>query len=150
MTVWLTTVVGAGGEDPIDDEMEGDEIILSDEDVAAAGLTPGSQAKRGRIIKGICRAPLSDQQTVQAEADKWAALWNVGTEYRDVMPRLPTVAFPRLTVEQLLAAAAKFKCNTGLGADNISPRALSRLSRPALDVSLSSSASLSISQSASI
>ena len=41
-------------------------------------------------------------------------------------------ALPRLTVQDVRAAAKSFPINTGVGIDNVSPRALDRLSDNAL------------------
>ena len=71
--------------------------------------------------------PLSDQAAVEAEADRWAALWAEGCQYRDVVD--PSGDPPAaLTAAELRAAALTFPPFTGVGADNIAPRALARLS----------------------
>ncbi len=72
--------------------------------------------------------PLNVQQTVDREAGVWAAEWGVGLD-------LPVVAWPDdlgpppppLVLEALKQALASFPAGTGLGWDDLHPRALLRL-----------------------
>ena len=48
-------------------------------------------------------------------------------------PRPGEEQLPPITADDLIAAAATFEYDTGLGADNISPRALLRLSTDAIE-----------------
>ena len=73
--------------------------------------------------------PLADQAAVQREADQWAALWNVTDDYDESMvDQLEDEPLELLGSWAIAAAASTFPADTGLGADNIAPRALCRLS----------------------
>ena len=78
--------------------------------------------------------PLCDQAGIELEANSWAALWKEGSAYRsgiypsDSCPELDT-----LTATMIRIAASTFPLTTGLGCDNIAPRALCRLSDALLD-----------------
>jgi hypothetical protein len=79
------------------------------------------------------RSPLADQMVVESQADELGQLWHEGSDYR--LPSWP--AEHQQQLQQLLpwairAAAATFPIGTGLGADNVSPRAFTRLSEDAL------------------
>ena len=66
------------------------------------------------------------------EADKWAEIWQEGQQ-RDEPSWGKDCSFDtELTVTALREAAKSFSPDTGVGTDNISPRALSRLSDEAL------------------
>ncbi len=79
--------------------------------------------------------PLSDQASVEVERQKWEPLWQVGEEY-------PELEFPDDPENQhqlqalmpwaIRRAADSFPMGTGLGADNIAPRAINRLSEDAI------------------
>ena len=84
---------------------------------------------------GYQSMPVSDQHGIQREADKWARLWQCGSPYEGV-ELLDTCckladAFPPITIEDITRAAGTFierkPMATGLGAHNISPRAIGRL-----------------------
>ena len=74
--------------------------------------------------------PLSDQATVEKQADSWARLWKEGEDYH--LPTMNCEALQPLACWSLKAAAETFPANTGLGADNFAPRALLRLSAQAV------------------
>eukprot|EP00973_Karenia_brevis_P027793 3830329-Karenia_brevis.AAC.1 len=72
--------------------------------------------------------PLCDQAAVEKEANTWARLWKEHSQYLatfDLAGRTPP---PQLVVEQVRKAALSFPAGTGVGGDNIAPRAISRLS----------------------
>ena len=73
-------------------------------------------------------APLCDQATVEAEADSWACSWNELQEYQCGFSVRGSPPLPTMLPSLLRQAAKTFPVGTGLGADNISPRALCRLS----------------------
>ena len=80
------------------------------------------------------KAPLADQMVVESHADELAHLWQEGEDY--VLPPWPEEQ-QHQRLEQLLpwairTAASTFPIGTGLGADNIAPRAFTRLSEAAL------------------
>ena len=73
------------------------------------------------------QALLNEQGEVEHVADQWAALWQEGRP-----PFIPPhgeldSGEPPLTGEILAAAAMTFPINTGLGADNMAPRAFAAL-----------------------
>ena len=73
--------------------------------------------------------PLSEQAAVDAECSKWASLWKEGECYNAPdFGQLSEEPLQLLSVWAIRQAAATFPSGTGLGADNISPRAMSRLS----------------------
>ena len=72
--------------------------------------------------------PLSDQGAVELEANAWGQQWLEGAPYRlviDVGDQPPPAA---LCEHVSRRACMSFPSNTGLGADNIQPRAIARLS----------------------
>ena len=76
--------------------------------------------------------PLSDQAGVDRDAKEWADLWKAGEDYNvffgdDIEPMTP------LNSQELIDAAVAFPTDTGSRADSISPRALARLPREAID-----------------
>ncbi len=76
--------------------------------------------------------PLSDQAAVEQEAEQWAELWKsddfyMQPDFSDIGPELEPA-----TIGAVKAAAMTFPINTGLGADNFSPRAVCRLSDEAI------------------
>ena len=77
------------------------------------------------------RIPLADQAAVEMEADKWARLWRADQEYSSP-PIEDADQLQSLTSWGIKQAAFSFPAGTGLGADNISPRALVRLSDVAI------------------
>jgi hypothetical protein len=76
-------------------------------------------------------APLSDQATVESEAQTWAKEWAVQAEYRQ--PNFgDALQLPGLVVDTVRDVAMTFPAGTGLGCDNISPRSVARLSDAAI------------------
>ena len=73
-------------------------------------------------------APLCDQATVEVEANAWANRWNELQQYRNEVIVAGTPPLNALMPSMLRRAAASFPVATGVGLDNISPRALCRLS----------------------
>ena len=84
------------------------------------------------LVKGKSLIPLSDQATVEAEADKWAALWQEGEHYAASEWSFARPALQILAPWAIRMAASTFPVGTGLGVDNIAPRAVLRLSDDAL------------------
>ena len=81
------------------------------------------------------RAPLADQMVVESHANDLAQLWHEGRDYTE--PAWPADSHQQQQLERLLPwairiAASTFPPGTGLGADNIAPRAFSRLSEEGL------------------
>ena len=76
------------------------------------------------------RVPACAQAEAQREADAWGVQWAVNDDYVDPFPShvaLPPPP-PELAAHELDHACRTFPTITGLGADNIAPRALLRLS----------------------
>ena len=85
-------------------------------------------------------APAADQVTVERETEEWASWWQTQKEYidpflddevrhqaeHDCANLLP------LTITDIRMAARSFPIGTGVGVDNVSPRALDRLSDEAI------------------
>ena len=76
--------------------------------------------------------PLSDQAAVEAEALQWATLWQYTQQYDapcfDIQPEMLEDLMPLALTE----SAATFPIDTGVGADNVAPRAYLRLSTDAI------------------
>ena len=80
-----------------------------------------------------CTQPLHCQQVVDAEAAKLFAVWQVdhtapGLMWLDMLGE----ALPLLCVDAVMQACDSLAADSSLGWDQIHPRALKRLSRPAL------------------
>ena len=78
------------------------------------------------------QVPLADQAAVEKQADDWVRLWKTDEPYR--MPNFPRSPehLQTLLPSALKMAASSFPLGTGLGGDNISPRAILRLSDEAI------------------
>ena len=76
--------------------------------------------------------PLCDQAALEQEAGEWASLWNEGEEYKELIADGEVTRLADLTISDIRMAAMSFPIDTGLGADNISPRAIARLSDQAI------------------
>ena len=75
---------------------------------------------------------LAEQGEVECVADEWALLWQEkGLPFTPPSGPIPQSLEP-LTAEDIHAAAMSFPVGTGLGADNVSPRAIASLPRPLL------------------
>ena len=99
---------------------EADSLDGVDEALLTESLEYGAEASS---------LPLNPQQAADQAADVWAAEWGVGLELPDVawpadLGPLP----PPLLLPALQRALAEFPASTGLGWDNLHPRALLRLS----------------------
>jgi len=131
-------VRGATGwsKSPVGDAAMNDTVLecqAVEEDVAPAHLLEdtASSARVWRKVSGQ-QAPLAEQSEVEVEANYWAALWEEEFPYDAFVDPLGSPALPPLNVHDLRAASLSFPAGTGLGADNIAPRALARLSDDAL------------------
>ena len=77
--------------------------------------------------------PLGTQAAAELEADQYALLWQEGASIP--LPRYPDslgAPPPELTAEDLRTAALTFPIGTGIGTENVSPRAFARLSSTTL------------------
>ena len=76
----------------------------------------------------VCTDVLSDQADTEREADYWAQLWNEHMLYVDKCDPHDTAVLEPLMPWALRQAALSFPAGTGLGADQVAPRAYARLS----------------------
>ena len=77
--------------------------------------------------------PLHSQQEVKREARAWAVVWQSDAQPPGpVWPAIMGETMPALCVAAAMHACAAFPVNTGLGWDNLHPRALRRISVPAM------------------
>ena len=77
--------------------------------------------------------PLGAQAQVDKTASAWAKLWAEEAEYRVETDTIEPGSLQPLCRHALRMAAKTFPPHTGLGADNLAPRSLDRLSDEALD-----------------
>ena len=77
--------------------------------------------------------PAAQQAAVDQEAEKWAKLWQEGRAYTVQLAEEECCFQSELLADALVAAACSFPADTGLGMDNIAPKALGRLSRAAME-----------------
>ena len=73
-------------------------------------------------------APFGDQAAIEQEANGWAKLWAGGDGYNGCDFGEEVDDLPALTIQGLRDAAMSLPAGTSMGADNISPRAIARLS----------------------
>ena len=100
-----------------------------------ASCTSSSTSTRSRVHVDSTHPatmPLCDQATVEAEADSWAARWNEFHAYSSEVIVSGTPPLSTLMPDMLVRAASTFPAGTGVGTDNVSPRALCRLSKEAI------------------
>ena len=136
---WLKGLTG-WTRSPLGDEKRNEDVPAepdADEDAdAGEGIRQGCTFRGSSEVQrfnGSARlTPLCDQAVVEQEADAWGKLWCEGQAY----PHLDWSGIeelPALLPEALRAAAGSFPPETGLGVDNIAPRALLRLSDESLE-----------------
>ena len=119
-----------------------DDKPLSDETKAliekAEGGDADAQVNLGKAYQigiGVLLPPSGGTICVlkdEKEAVKWATLWQSGMHYPAIQIPGHLEQLQPLTSWAIKEAARTFPIGTGLGADNISPRALVRLSEHAL------------------
>ena len=80
----------------------------------------------------LFEVPLSDQAVVDKEAAQWAELWQAESEYHTPDFGNDIEQLQPLLVVGVREAARTFPIHTGLGADNLAPRAVARLSDDAI------------------
>ena len=106
---------------------------------------PGSQGRIHKICqwRAAWRSPVSSalkkplpshpQQAVEAEAEEWSAIWQVGKGQQQKLWQLEHLPrLPPLDAEMVRPVCASFKARTGLGADGWHPKHWSWLSEGAL------------------
>jgi len=117
---------------PLGDPDRNDEAELTQEyedDVPAHAIDSRDAPRRVWARKvDQTGVPLSDQADVDVEADGWATLWNEGQDYRGGICPHDAPALDPLLPWALRRSAASFPVGTGVGAENIAPRAILRLS----------------------
>ena len=82
---------------------------------------------------GVLAAPLCEQANVDEQTDTWAERWETEKAYQHPTFNLDLDMFIGLAAELIPIAAMTFPGDTGLGHDNFSPRAVSRLSPAAIN-----------------
>jgi hypothetical protein len=80
----------------------------------------------------LFEVPLSDQAVVDKEAAQWAELWQAESEYHTPDFGNDIEQLQPLLVVGVREAARTFPIHTGLGADNLAPRAVARLSNDSM------------------
>jgi hypothetical protein len=75
---------------------------------------------------------LSLQAEVEAEANRWALEWDESATYSASFPHITEMP-PGLVAQAIILASATFAPLTGLGGDNVAPRAFGRLTLQALE-----------------
>ena len=84
-------------------------------------------------VDELSEMPLHSQQEVEQEAKSWAAVWQSNAHPPGpVWPAIMGQLMPPLCVTAALHACATFPAGTGLGWDNMHPRALKRISVEAI------------------
>ena len=79
------------------------------------------------------RAPLCDQAHVENTANAWGELWEEMATYTEPLVDIAAEPFSQLLPWAITRACESFPLNTGLGGDNIAPRAVLRLSTEAIE-----------------
>ena len=116
------------------------ELALEDEDdegIIDDGVPLEVQLENASLIGTTScsgRGPLSDQATVEQQANDWAEIWQEEASYCE--PDFGDLAGEQLAPLwpwAIIEAVSTFPVGTGLGADNVAPRALRRLSEAAIE-----------------
>ena len=132
---WTSSPIGTIRQnDSVPDEPADSGDDDDDEGELVDDFSPGAIHTMPRVrtfVGSETEVPLNDQATVDMEADTWAKLWDEKAVYSDLDFGQPE-ALDDLMLHAFKAAAASFPLQTGVGADNIAPRALLRLSDEAL------------------
>ena len=110
-------------EDSVPDDLSGEVDDL---------LGPSLLEDLHEDINAHAVSPLGPQATAELEADQYAAIWKEGSEYNVKFPAQLGPPPPALLADELRAAARTFPAGTGLGTENVAPRAFARLSTPLL------------------
>ena len=120
---WQPSPIGHTSEnDSVPSEPTGDSF---DDEVTMDSVSHGPDVY-DRLI------PLADQAAVEKEANTWAQLWKSDDQYCMPSFSAPSEQLGALYPCALRMAASSFPIGTGLGSDNIAPRAMLRLSDVAL------------------
>ena len=131
---WSRSPVGSSAlqdsvPDAPDGDGDGDGFTLDDLPAEAGSVDPCSDMDSEAVVA----TPLAEQAAVDLEAKGWAHQWATGDRYtQPVFDTASLTVLPLLAVFAMRAAALTFPAGTGLGGDNVSPRALARLSDEAL------------------
>ena len=94
-----------------------------------------ADAAEGMELRTIDRTemPLHSQQEVEREATAWAIVWQADAQPpTPLWPAMLGESLPELCVTAAMHACAAFPSGTGLGWDNLHPRALRRISVAAI------------------
>ncbi len=89
---------------------------------------PAGSVRLVKVTAGAVATPLNSQEAVDTEADEWAEQWAEGDDrYPIQWPAAFGARMPDPTVALVMAAAFTIPEGTGLGWDNVHPRAIARL-----------------------
>ena len=123
-TGWAKSPIGA--EECNAGCLEAQEV---EDDAPAHVITPNDAPPRLWAGAGCgSPAPLSDQADIEREANVWGDLWCEGQPYTTQIDPHGTELLEPLMPWAIRASAMSFPTSTGVGAENIAPRAVSRLS----------------------
>ncbi len=134
-TGWVKSAVGTSQyseaipDEDLVDEFEETLVHKASGGMQAAGIPGGGI---GDADEQPDIAPLSDQAAVEEEATAWANLWQVKQPYDQPHFDCSQEHLAPIVPWAIATAAVSFPAGTGLGSDNISPKALARLSQSAL------------------
>ena len=85
---------------------------------------------------GVLTAPLNDQGNVDKQAAEWGELWQSSAVYTAPVFDMQLEMFIDMADEIIPQVALTFPGDTGLGQDNIAPRAFTRLAADAIRATL--------------
>ncbi len=126
-TGWTKPTIGTQHEDDAIPEEIDDADAYEAVDISRAS-NRGLWEPAGIGKAAALRVPLCAQASLEQEADRWSALWKVGTDYFTAIDTNGCPPPPALQVHIVRRGVLSFPCNTGVGSDNTAPRAFNRLS----------------------
>ena len=130
LTGWIPASIGdqTDNED-VPNEDPGVDSQLDCNNLAAENSVKNLQTWAGDRNIGC---PLNDQAQVNKEGEMWASIWATQQAYSVQFPQEVDAPLEPLTVDVIRRAASAFAADTGVGCDNIAPRAIARLSDEAI------------------
>ena len=126
---WIKGIRG-WQKSPVGPSQLDDQVPDEDDDGAAPEQLDGQAVVPSTDQSEDLEVPMSDQAAVDSEAEMWAALWQEAAQYQQPIFGAGLAPMQTMLPEAIVVAAESFP--TGLGADNIAPRAFARLSSQAL------------------
>jgi hypothetical protein len=108
-------------------KVDAEEVNSNEDPDELDGLSAAELAAVKGVPDGV-PTPLGAQQTANAERTVWGSEWGAGEDYLEPTWTVEDSLFPPpLLLAEFRAALATFPCGTGLGWDDLHPRALLRL-----------------------